>query len=306
MAQPKLGIQTRQMKEAFFETRVRQDIQVRKGEVRKEKDFARGQPKLSTKTSARKHRNTGQVVIQCRVNNRLVSLRQLTQSLKRLSTGDELLPRVIRSPSGCAVAEPEGEEDECPSLSFTAPSALLKPPYAHPLRIFDVIRGVMTWKKFPSAALASLSNSPTLTSSWAPRMSDPFNSDILPTMAPTALNGLPEDMTEELLDGPSESTGVSLTPEMIRAEFPLPENVPSTPRQLKDDSFKDDSSSPSPCKTPQMMPVSTVNTSRESREQQLEMFLKSQTNRLGAKVTARLNHLNIVGKANSPSTPDNK
>ncbi|CDQ94889.1 unnamed protein product [Oncorhynchus mykiss] len=126
----------------------------------------------------------------------------------------------------------------------------------------DVIRGVMTWKKFPSAALASLSNSPTLTSSWAPRMSDPFNSDILPTMAPTALNGLPEDMTEELLDGPSESTGVSLTPEMIRAEFPLPENVPSTPRQLKDDSSKDDRSSPSPCKTPQMMPVSTVNTSR--------------------------------------------
>nr|XP_046178991.1 cilia- and flagella-associated protein 221-like isoform X2 [Oncorhynchus gorbuscha] len=145
----------------------------------------------------------------------------------------------------------------------------------------DVIRGVMTWKKFPSAALASLSNSPTLTSSWAPRMSDPFNSDILPTMAPTALNGLPEDMTEELLDGPSESMGVSLTP-----EFPLPENVPSTPRQLKDDSSKDDR--------------------RESREQQLELFLKSQTNRLGAKVTARLNHLNIVGKANSPSTPENK
>nr|XP_023829230.1 cilia- and flagella-associated protein 221-like [Salvelinus alpinus] len=183
------------------------------------------------------------VVIQCRVNNRLVSLRQLTQSLKRLSTGvraeeepfhppkispdnvipftfpifslpnqsdelapnawgvvpvrpievlvrrhtpffnlkvpqhhklmgyqpvsafeaaasyipptqpamhwgtseprdspptlwdayDELWPRVIRSPSGCAVAEPEGEqdveqEDECPSLSVTAPTALLKPP----------------------------------------------------------------------------------------------------------------------------------------------------------------------------------
>lgn len=38
----------------------------------------------------------------------------------------------------------------------------------------------------------------------------------------------------------SESTGVFLTPEIIRAEFPLPENVPSTPRQLKDDSFKDD------------------------------------------------------------------
>ncbi|XP_021464399.1 cilia- and flagella-associated protein 221 [Oncorhynchus mykiss] len=529
MSQPKLGLQTRQMKEAFFETRVQQDIQeeranhlrwqvhlgkdpvstqtkmqvleerdvadyeymVRKGEVRKERDFARGQPKLSTR---RVLRNTGQapvgtpsfrmyssshleirqralrlfqqaarkVVIQCRVNNRLVSLRRLTRSLKRLSTGvrveeetfhlpkispdsvipftfpifslpnqsdelapnalgavpvrpievlvkrhtpffnlkvpqhyklmgyqpvsafeaaasyipptqprtlctgaqDELLPRVIRSPSGCAVAKPEGEEDveqedECPSLSFTAPTALLKPPYAHPLRIFnpapglhafkadplylecdlefhlcplprytipkpsvfgmhtpstqkkfldrtDVIRGVMTWKKFPSAALAALSNTPTLTSSWAPRVSDPFNSDILPTLAPTALNGLPEDMTEELLDGQSESTGVSLTPEMIRAEFPLPENVPSTPRQLKDDSFKDDSSSLSPCKTPQMMPLSTANISRESREQQLEMFLKSQTNRLGAKVMARLNHLNIVGKANSPSTPENK
>ena len=50
----------------------------------------------------------------------------------------------------------------------------------------------------------------------------------------------------------------------------------------------------------------THNFHRESREQQLEMFLKSQTNRLGAKVMARLNHLNIVGKANSPSTPENK
>jgi hypothetical protein len=50
----------------------------------------------------------------------------------------------------------------------------------------------------------------------------------------------------------------------------------------------------------------THNFYRESREQQLEMFLKSQTNRLGAKVMARLNHLNIVGKANSPSTPENK
>ncbi|CAB1327914.1 unnamed protein product, partial [Coregonus sp. 'balchen'] len=474
MSQPKLGLQTRQMKEAqvhlgmdpvsaqtkrqVLEERDVADYEymVRKGEVRKERDFARDQPKLSTR---RVLHNTGQapmgtpsfriyssshleirqralrlfqqvarkVVIRCRMNNRLVSFRQLTQSLKRLFKGvrveeetshlpkispdnvipftfpifslpyqsdelapnalgavpvrpievlvkphtpffnlkvpqhyklmgyqpvsafeaaasyipptqprtlctgaqDELLPRVIRSPSGCAVAEPEGEEDveqedECPTPglhAFKADPLYLEcdlefhlcplPRYTIPkpsvfgmhtpstqktfLDRTDVIRGVMTWKKFPSAALAALANTPTLTSSWAPRMSDPFNSDILPTMAPTALNGLPEDMTEELLDGQFESMGISLTTEMIRAEFPLPENVP-----------KDDSSSLSPCKTPQMMPLSTANTSRESREQQLELFLKSQTNRLGAKVMARLNHLNIVGKANSPSTPENK
>ncbi|XP_019897594.3 cilia- and flagella-associated protein 221 isoform X2 [Esox lucius] len=153
----------------------------------------------------------------------------------------------------------------------------------------DVIRGVMTWKKFPSAALATLSGAQPLTSSCVPRMSDPFSRDILPTVAPSALSGLPEDMTEELGDGQAESVGVSLTPEMVRAEFSLSDYVPSTPGQHKEDSSKDDSSDFDAC--------------RRWREPQL--CLKSLTGTLGSKVMARLNHLKIAGEA-SAAAPENK
>ncbi|KAL1021897.1 hypothetical protein UPYG_G00019440 [Umbra pygmaea] len=515
-SQTKLGLQTREMMEALFEARVRQDIQeeranhlrwqvhlgkdpvsprtkmqileerdiaeyeykVGKGEVRDEGDFARGPPKLSIR---RVLREAGQVpvgtpvfcmdsghlevrhralrlfqqaarkmVIRCRMNNRLVSLRSLTHSIKHLSRGetvtrevlhlltippehvipftfpifplpdkpdelapsafgalpvipmevqvkphtpffnlkvpqhyklmgyqpvsvfeaaanyilpiqprtlrtgaqDELLPAVMHHPSE---AEDDVQRvDEGLSLSFTAPATLLKPPYMHPLRIFnpapnlhaykpdpsylecdlefhlcplprytvpkasiaamhtpstqkkfldrtDVIRGVMTWKKFPSAALASLSSSSTLTSSWAPRMSDPFNTDILPTVVPSPLNDLPDVVKEELVDGQSENMAVFLTPEMVRAQFPLSDDVPSTPRQNTEDSSKDDNSFLSQCKTHQIMPLKT----REWREQQLELCLKSQANTLGAKVMARLNLLKTRGNVDPISTPEN-
>ncbi|KAJ8252789.1 hypothetical protein GJAV_G00205600 [Gymnothorax javanicus] len=220
----------------------------------------------------------------------------------RTGAQDELLPAVSTPMAESGLTELEGPgrsqkspQDqaeagaltETPSLSFCAPPALLRPPNAHPLRIFnpapglqafkqpprylecdpefhlcplpmypvpkgasvgvqgnstqrkfldptEVIRGVMTWKKFHSAALSSLS-SPTISSSWTPGRSDPFNEDLLPALTPPALTSLTDDMKEDLIEGPSESSGIALTPEMMRAEFPLPRPSDSKEEPAKGD-----------------------------------------------------------------------
>ena len=58
----------------------------------------------------------------------------------------------------------------------------------------------MTWKKFPSQGLTSLSNTATLTDVWVPRWSNTFGTDILPTDTPVLLTGLPEDDKKNLLE----------------------------------------------------------------------------------------------------------
>ncbi|XP_064166937.1 cilia- and flagella-associated protein 221 [Anguilla rostrata] len=254
----------------------------------------------------------------------------------RSGAQDELLPAMIPPLAEYGLPESAGagqtqksQQDqavdlaESPALSFSAPPALLRPPNAHPLRIFnpapglqafkkpprylecdpefhlcplpmypvpkgtsmgvhaastqrkfldrtEIIRGVMTWKKFQSAALSSLSSPPTLTSSWTSRMSDPFNEDLLPSSAPPALTGLPEELKEDVMDGLSQSKGVALTPEMLRAEFPLPESTRLA--QLKGETTKDD---------------------RQVREPEKD---QAQPSKLASKVQARLRDLKALAK----------
>ncbi|KAK1802774.1 hypothetical protein P4O66_021311 [Electrophorus voltai] len=102
----------------------------------------------------------------------------------------------------------------------------------------DIIKGIMIWKKFPSMALTSFPSTSTRTNSWAPRLSDPFNSSLLPLEALPALQDLPDSMREGITSDMAECTEASLTPEMVQAEFPPAENVSSKP--LKEDSTKDD------------------------------------------------------------------
>ncbi|KAJ8350562.1 hypothetical protein SKAU_G00256920 [Synaphobranchus kaupii] len=131
----------------------------------------------------------------------------------------------------------------------------------------EVIRGVMTWKKFQSAALSSLSSPHTLTSSWTPRMSDPFNEDLLPALAPPALTSLPKELKEDVMEGLSESEGGALTPEMLRAEFHLPEGA-----RPKEETSKDH---------------------RQAREPEKD---QAQTSKLASKVQARLRCLKTLAK----------
>uniref|UniRef100_W5KPP9 Cilia and flagella associated protein 221 n=1 Tax=Astyanax mexicanus TaxID=7994 RepID=W5KPP9_ASTMX len=155
-------------------------------------------------------------------------------------------------------------------LSFTAPENLINPVTAQPLRIFnpapslfaykptphpletdpelpahpasrgsitgnkDIIKGIMVWKKFPSMALTLFSNTSLTSSNWASRRSDPFSSSVLPLEAPPPLSDLPHSIREETLSGATEGTGVSLTPEMVLAEFTVSDNSPPKPAKEDD------------------------------------------------------------------------
>ncbi|XP_068102426.1 cilia- and flagella-associated protein 221 [Hyperolius riggenbachi] len=89
----------------------------------------------------------------------------------------------------------------------------------------DMLRGVMTWKKFPPVAFSvSLPSG----SSGRPRWCDPFSADLLPTEAPPILSDLlPEDRDSiELKVGGTVDVegGASLTPQMMKAEFAVMED----------------------------------------------------------------------------------
>ncbi|KAL7845948.1 hypothetical protein AOLI_G00241400 [Acnodon oligacanthus] len=130
----------------------------------------------------------------------------------------------------------------------------------------DIIKGIMIWKKFPSMALTTFACTSTLTSSnWPPCMSDPFNSCLLPLEAPPVLHNLPDSIQDEILSEVPEGAAVSLTPEMVQAEFAPPKSSPS--KTSKENGTKDD---------------------RETHQQLLESTLKSQSTKLGPKVLGRM------------------
>ncbi|XP_078408496.1 cilia- and flagella-associated protein 221 isoform X2 [Cetorhinus maximus] len=62
----------------------------------------------------------------------------------------------------------------------------------------EIMKGLTTWKKFPSAALSSLSSSDFLTSTWVPRWHDQFASDMLPVDAPLQLDSLSDKDKENI------------------------------------------------------------------------------------------------------------
>lgn len=128
----------------------------------------------------------------------------------------------------------------------------------------EVIRGIMNWKKFTSVALTTLSTASLLTSTRVPPRCDPFHDDLLPADGPSLLDALPDIDKENVIsakDGQDETLKVFLTPEMLKAEFTLLDDLP------------------------------TEQSLRDSREQQAESSFLSQNNKLGAKVQARLEQM---------------
>ncbi|KAM4626083.1 cilia- and flagella-associated protein 221 [Discoglossus pictus] len=92
----------------------------------------------------------------------------------------------------------------------------------------EVIRGVMTWRKFPAVSLTGASPTPD---TCRPRWCDPFNVDLLPKKAPTTLCGLNEKDKENIVtkEGDEEQEdGLLLTPMMLKAEFSLIQTAPET------------------------------------------------------------------------------
>ncbi|XP_012876121.1 PREDICTED: cilia- and flagella-associated protein 221 [Dipodomys ordii] len=84
----------------------------------------------------------------------------------------------------------------------------------------DIIPGIMHWKKFQPVVLSSMPDP----SKIEPTQSyDSYNSALLPIDVPTPLEALPEEDRLETAEREicEHSIEVVLTPEMIRAEFPM-------------------------------------------------------------------------------------
>eukprot|EP00794_Sanderia_malayensis_P003528 gene3528-4029_t len=93
----------------------------------------------------------------------------------------------------------------------------------------DVISGSMTWKRFPFQGLTTLNSSPSMSSVFVPRWSDPFSDDLLPTSTPTLLRELPnedapleEDNDDDETDGSHVGKILVPTMEMVHAQFRIP------------------------------------------------------------------------------------
>ncbi|XP_049919028.1 cilia- and flagella-associated protein 221 isoform X2 [Epinephelus moara] len=133
----------------------------------------------------------------------------------------------------------------------------------------EVIPGVMTWKEFDSITWKCLSNQPALPSDCALRRSVDYSTDTLPlTAPPPPLSGPPDDLPP-LMDKPCESSGVQLTPEIIRAEF------------LSERALVSNSN------------LTRGMTVRHQRELQTEASYRSEFNQMGRSVITRLKSLGV-------------
>ncbi|KAL2774430.1 cilia- and flagella-associated protein 221 [Daubentonia madagascariensis] len=84
----------------------------------------------------------------------------------------------------------------------------------------DIIPGVMHWKKFQSLVFSSMPNTSKVETTQS---CDSLNSVMLPTEVPAILAALPEQDRLETVERElcEQNIEVTLTPEMIRAEFPM-------------------------------------------------------------------------------------
>jgi len=181
----------------------------------------------------------------------------------------------------------------------------------------DTIRGIMTWKKFPSQGLTSLANHPTLTSVWVPRWDDCFSQELLPEKVPPLFDNLAADDAENVMEedeSDAEMGAVSLKPEMVSAQFDLidpstPSEDHKTPQPVNQEDLNAAKSVPEEDNDdgdPDMFPYGNrmPNTNipvgshgpvaREKREEELEYFITKKYNRLGSKVKGKVSNLSSL------------
>ncbi|XP_038645746.1 cilia- and flagella-associated protein 221 isoform X1 [Scyliorhinus canicula] len=153
----------------------------------------------------------------------------------------------------------------------------------------EMIKGLMSWKRFPPAVLTSLSNTDFLSNIWTPRWYDPFTSDMLPVDAPLHVDKLSEEDRENIT---MESSGeVILKPEMLEAEFVMVQSslIVPAPEHPKHEAAKEDGEH---SKAKPLLRISAIEPiPREKREEQLNQWLESSNNQLGSNTQLRVEHL---------------
>uniref|UniRef100_UPI00398E694C cilia- and flagella-associated protein 221 isoform X1 n=2 Tax=Pristiophorus japonicus TaxID=55135 RepID=UPI00398E694C len=154
----------------------------------------------------------------------------------------------------------------------------------------EIIKGLMIWKRFPSAALKSLSNTNFQTNIWVPRWHDRFALDMLPNDVPLQLGSLSdEDKKSIIIESPEE---IPLTPEMLEAEFSMIQNLLLQQEIPIGETAKEDGQHLMPKPSPTLSATEPI--PREMREKQLEFWLQTHNNRLGSDIQLRLEYLKQI------------
>ncbi|XP_078085295.1 cilia- and flagella-associated protein 221 [Mustelus asterias] len=152
----------------------------------------------------------------------------------------------------------------------------------------EIMKGLMTWKKFPSSALLSLSNTDFLTATWRPRWYDPFSSDLLPVDAPLHVDCLSNEDKEII--AMESSAEVVLMPEMLKAEFTIVTSSPPVPDDPRYETANEDGD----LLKAKPLQASVEPIPREKREEQLNLWLESNNNQLGSNIQLRVEHLKEI------------
>ncbi|KAK0058292.1 cilia- and flagella-associated protein 221-like isoform X1 [Biomphalaria pfeifferi] len=157
----------------------------------------------------------------------------------------------------------------------------------------DTIRGLMTWKKFPSPGLSTLSNSISLSNIWVPRWDQCFSSDLLPTELPALMTRLESDDADNCVEEHDDKTGqvVLLTPEMVEAQFVLIEpKLKESTSTAQEEIFSLNSKLPS---TNQPVgPDGPI--TRDQCEKELNFYMSQKFDKLSSQFRTRLDSMNAL------------
>ncbi|XP_032649909.1 cilia- and flagella-associated protein 221 [Chelonoidis abingdonii] len=141
----------------------------------------------------------------------------------------------------------------------------------------EVIRGVTSWRRFPSVVYSALSNAPTLASTVMHHCSDPYNLDMLPIEVPPMLDDLPERDKENIIGCETEAElKVVLTPDMLKAEFPQIESG----EEVKSKPLREGSDTPLDVKLASSNIVDTSSPLSGDPRNHLDWYLQSQNSKL--------------------------
>nr|XP_044625036.1 uncharacterized protein LOC123285309 isoform X1 [Equus asinus] len=105
-------------------------------------------------------------------------------------------------------------------LDFTSPDGSFTCSTLCRLSLQDIIPGIMHWKRFQPLVFSSL---PETSKVETTQSCDPFAVALLPAHVPATLDALPEEDRLEAAERElcEQNIEITLTPEMIEAEFPL-------------------------------------------------------------------------------------
>lgn len=165
----------------------------------------------------------------------------------------------------------------------------------------EIIKGAMTWKKFASPSIASLTGTPTLTNVWVPRWKDPFSQELLPYNVPVLFDSIAEDDRRIISEqsGVAVENEIQLTPQMVSAEFAAVDVGCRT-----DEELKDIASEIPPILVPENDKLPSNNLPfdengpimRDQREANLDQFLKKKLGLLGQRIHSRINYIDSLKK----------